>query len=189
MRIIPNYNAKSFVISFMRAVWVLGCMENSYYLCIMSDRDEKKAGRRTVAIINGANLYLTGIREPEIYGRAPLKGYLEELCRRHPEVDIPCLHANCEGVIIDYIHRYGLDPEVAGIILNPGAYSHYSYAIADAVRAVPARTVEVHLSNIHAREEFRRRTVTGEACEAVISGCGLRGYELALNYILSISAK
>lgn len=167
----------------------LGCLKNSYYLCSMSDTDARKAVRRTVAIINGANLYLTGIREPEIYGREPLRGWLDGLCRRHPEVEIPCLQANCEGVIIDYIHRYGLDSAVAGIILNPGAYSHYSYAIADAVRSVPARTVEVHLSNIHAREEFRRRTVTGEACEAVISGCGLQGYELALNYILSTSGK
>lgn len=135
-----------------------------------------------IAIINGPNLNLVGVREPEVYGNQSLDTYLRQLTARFPLVEFSTFQSNSEGALIDEIHRVGF--HVDGIILNAGAYSHYSLAIADAVRAVTAPVVEVHISNVHAREEFRRRSVLAPACKGVIAGFGLDGYRLAVEALL-----
>ena len=137
-----------------------------------------------VAIINGPNLNLLGKREPHIYGTKSFEEYLHELRRLFPLEPIEYFQSNSEGEIIDKLHSLGYDsPECKGIILNPGAYAHYSYAIADAIASISVPVVEVHISNIQAREEFRKISVTGASCKAMISGCGLKGYELAVSFL------
>lgn len=137
-----------------------------------------------ILIVNGPNLNLTGRREPEIYGTRTFESYLEGLRAAFPGVELEYFQSNHEGELIDRIQQSGYDPRTEGIILNPGALAHYSYAIADAVRGVPVPVVEVHISNIFAREEFRSRSVTAAACAGVVSGFGLRGYEIALSGLL-----
>lgn len=135
-----------------------------------------------IAIINGPNLNLVGVREPEVYGNLSLDIYFRRLTARYPLVEFSTFQSNSEGAIIDEIHRVGF--QVDGIVLNAGAYSHYSLAIADALRAVTAPVVEVHISNVHAREEFRHRSVLAPACKGVIAGFGLDGYRLAVEALL-----
>ena len=137
-----------------------------------------------ITIINGPNLNLVGRREPDVYGERSFEDYLAELRRDFDGVEIRYFQSNIEGEIVDEIQRSGFDPSCEGIILNPGGYSHYSVAIADAVAAVAARVVEVHISNIHAREEYRRHSVTAERAACVIAGFGLKGYRLALQSFL-----
>ena len=137
-----------------------------------------------IAIINGPNLNLLGIRHPEIYGTETLADTLAQVRRAFPEVEIVDFQSNSEGKLIDALHEYGFDPEVRGIVVNPGAYAHYSLALADAIDAIPAPVIEVHISNIHAREEFRHTTVTARAARAVIAGCGRMGYRLAVEALL-----
>ena len=139
-------------------------------------------------IINGPNLNLLGKREPEIYGNTSFEEFLEQLRKEFPDTAIDYFQSNSEGDIIDTIQKYGYDPECRGIVINPGAYSHYSIAIADAIAAVPARCVEVHISNIHAREEYRAKSVTAAKAEAVIAGMGLFGYWSALTYLMMYDA-
>lgn len=136
-----------------------------------------------ISIINGPNLNLLGRREPEIYGRQDFMSFLESLHMDFPDVDIEYFQSNSEGEIIDEIQQKGFNPDCSGIILNPGGYSHYSVAIADAVAAVHVPVVEVHISNIHAREEFRHTSVTARAAKGVVAGLGLEGYRLALSYL------
>lgn len=138
-----------------------------------------------IQIINGPNLNLLGRREPEIYGSDSFDDFLPELRSRFPGVKIDYFQSNLEGEIIDCIQKCGLKPDCEGIILNPAAYTHYSIAIADAIAAVDARVVEVHISNIHSREPYRRVSVTAEKAEALIAGAGLFGYVLALEYLLN----
>lgn len=134
-----------------------------------------------ICIINGPNLNLLGRRQPEIYGTTSFEYYLRTLREEHPEIDIEYFQSNCEGEIIDKIHRLGYDtPDCEGIIINPGAYAHYSYAIADAISSIQIPVIEVHISNIHARDEFRHKSVTAPSCRAMLCGFGLKGYELAL---------
>ncbi len=135
-------------------------------------------------IINGPNLNLTGLREPEIYGTQTFEAYLDTLREVFPEIALEYFQSNHEGELIDHIQKYGYDQRTEGMILNPGALAHYSYAIADAVRSVPVPVLEVHISNIFAREEFRSRSVTAAACAGVVSGFGLRGYEVALSGLM-----
>ena len=135
-------------------------------------------------VINGPNLNLLGSREPDIYGKS---GY-DALVARIREsaasmnVEVECMQSNHEGAIIDAIHK--AKGAFHGIIINPGAYTHYSYAILDALKAVDLPAVEVHISNIHKREEFRHRSVTAPACVGQICGLGLYGYEAAMSYFL-----
>ena len=138
-----------------------------------------------ILIINGPNLNLLGKREPEIYGEESFEKYLEKLRLKFPREDIEYFQSNSEGDIINAIHKGGYDSGCKGIIINPGAYSHYSLAIADAFSSVPVPIVEVHISNIHSREEYRRHSVTAEKATGVIAGLGLHGYEAALFYLLS----
>ncbi len=141
----------------------------------------------SILIINGPSLNLVGRREPEIYGSRSLDSYLEELCGRfNDRAEIQVAQSNHEGEIIDLIHNAMLSGDIDGIVINPGAYSHTSLAIADALRAVDIPAVEVHISNIHSREEFRRRSVTGAAARAVVAGFGLLGYDLAVEGLLEL---
>ena len=137
-----------------------------------------------ILIINGPNLNLLGKREPHIYGTRSFEDYLETLRKAFPKEIIEYFQSNSEGELIDAIQAEGFNPECKGIIINPGAYSHYSIAIADAFASVPAKIIEVHISNIHAREEYRRHSVTAEKADGVIAGLGLEGYRLALIAII-----
>lgn len=138
-------------------------------------------------IINGPNLNLLGKREPEIYGTTSMEKYFADLCKCFPDDDFIYFQNNSEGEIIDKIHWGGYSADdCKGIIINPGAYAHYSYAIADALMSVGVPAVEVHISNIMAREEHRRKSVTASACRAMICGCGLKGYELAVAFLKTL---
>ena len=140
-----------------------------------------------ITIINGPNLNMLGKRDPEIYGSETFDDTLRALRASRPDVEIRYFQSNSEGEIIDVIQRESHDPKVIGIVMNPGAYAHYSYAIADAVADSPLPVVEVHISNIHAREAFRSTSVTARSATAVIAGCGRKGYQLALDFILNPS--
>jgi len=137
-----------------------------------------------ISIINGPNLNLTGKREPEIYGTVSLERYQQLLAAAYPEVQFAFFQSNIEGEIVDEIHRAGF--ECDGIVINAGAYSHYSLAIADALRSVPAPAVEVHVSNIFAREPERHHSVIAPACVGMIAGMGLDSYRLAVEALDTI---
>ena len=140
-----------------------------------------------IEIINGPNLNLTGRREPEIYGSVTMEQYLDELRQSFPEVQIGYYQSNVEGEIINRIHEVGFSAD--GIIINAGGYSHTSVALHDALAAVPAPAIEVHLSNIFSREEYRHHSLLTSACRGIICGLGLKGYKLALNALLTDSKK
>ena len=129
-------------------------------------------------IINGPNLNLLGQREPNVYGRRTFEDYLDELRRAYPDVTIDYFQSNCEGALIDKIHEAGFQCD--GIVLNAGAYTHTSIALHDAIKAVTAPVVEVHISNVHSREPFRRQSMIAPACLGVVCGFGLDSYRLAV---------
>lgn len=135
-----------------------------------------------VQIINGPNINLLGKREPSIYGAMSFESYLKELKMSYPAVEFTYFQSNIEGELIDKIHEVGFDFD--GIILNAGAYTHTSIALQDAIRAVTAPVVEVHISNVHAREEFRHKSMISCACKGVICGFGLTSYKLAVESFL-----
>jgi len=134
-----------------------------------------------IAIINGPNLNLLGKRETDIYGVESFDTYLEELKADYPTIDFSYYQSNIEGELIDEIQRVGFSFD--GIIFNPGGYTHTSVAIGDAIAAIKTPLVEVHISNIFGREEFRRLSHVSAKAAGVISGLGLKGYELALLYL------
>lgn len=136
-----------------------------------------------ILIINGPNLNLLGKREENIYGSISFEDYLTKLGEKHKDIKLSYLQSNHEGDLIDYIHKYGFT--VDGIILNAGAYTHSSYAIYDAIRAVSTIHIEVHISNIHKREKFRSESKIAGACLGSISGFGLYSYDLAIDAILN----
>ena len=133
-----------------------------------------------IVIINGPNLNLLGIREPEKYGITRFEDYLEGLKTQYPDCEIEYYQSNVEGEIINKLHEVGFS--VDGIVLNAGGYTHTSVAIADAVAAIEVPVLEVHITNIYAREEERRVSLLSKACVGVISGFGLRSYELAMEF-------
>lgn len=137
--------------------------------------------KKNILVINGPNLNLLGIREKDIYGITTYSQLLEIISKKAAELDLNVcfFQSNHEGEIVDRIHR-ALEEKVDGIIINPGAYTHYSYAIHDAIKAVNIPTIEVHISNIHAREEFRKKSVIAPACAGQISGFGVKSYIIAL---------
>ncbi len=135
-----------------------------------------------IAIINGPNLNLVGVREPHIYGTTSLTDYLESLRGKYPNVEFSFFQSNHEGDLIDEIQIQGFECE--GIVLNAGALTHYSYALADAVRAVETPVIEVHISDVNAREPFRRISVIKDACVAVIAGFGLKSYDMAVEWLI-----
>ena len=137
-----------------------------------------------IMVINGPNLNMLGTREPGVYGSnsySDLESYLESFGEKN-NCEVICLQSNGEGEIIDFIH-HALG-SCDAIVINPGAYTHYSYAIYDALMSVGLPAVEVHISNIHKREEFRHKSVTAPACIGQITGLGFRGYTLAMEYLL-----
>ena len=138
-----------------------------------------------IQIINGPNLNLLGKREPGIYGTQGFETYLEELRRRYPKVQIDYLQSNHEGDLIDCIHQVGFDYD--GIVLNAGAYTHTSVALLDALKAVSTPAIEVHISNVHQREEFRHKSMISAGCKGIICGFGLDSYRLAIEAILAIN--
>ena len=133
--------------------------------------------------MNGPNLNLLGKRETEIYGVHDFKGYLEELRERYPNVRLDFFQSNMEGALIDKIHEAGFG-KCDGIILNAGAYTHTSIAILDAIKAVNTPVVEVHISNVFARESYRHKSMISEACKGVVTGFGLDSYRVALEGLL-----
>jgi 3-dehydroquinate dehydratase-2 len=133
-----------------------------------------------ILIINGPNLNLLGSREPEIYGSQSFDVYLKELRSRFSGIQLEYFQSNHEGAIIDQLHHAGMRAD--GIVLNAGAYSHTSIAIADAIAAIQTPTIEVHISNVHARDDYRRHSYFSAHCVGSIIGLGLEGYALALAY-------
>lgn len=136
-----------------------------------------------IIILNGPNLNLLGKREPEIYGNTSMEDYYNTLLIKYPNLDLHYYQSNHEGVIIDKLHEFGFDAK--GIVLNAGAYTHTSIAIADAVKAIAVPVVEVHISDIHKREEFRKLSYLKDVCAVQIVGKGLPGYEEAIEYLIS----
>lgn len=134
-----------------------------------------------VGIINGPNLNMLGVREPGVYGNLSLEELIDQLKANHSSIEVLDFQSNDEGELISKIQEWGMSLEA--IIINPGGYSHTSVAIRDAISSITAPVIEVHISNIHSREEFRHTTITGGACKAVISGLGLEGYSVALNHL------
>ncbi|EFK58084.1 type II 3-dehydroquinate dehydratase [Sphingobacterium spiritivorum] len=137
---------------------------------------------KKILIINGPNLNLLGVREKSIYGDQDFKSYFETLKQRFPELDLNYFQSNSEGAIIDKIHEVGFD--IDGIVLNAGAYTHTSVAIGDAIAAVKTAVIEVHISNVYAREEFRHKSYLAKNCKGVICGFGLDGYRLAIEGLI-----
>jgi len=141
---------------------------------------------KQIVIINGPNLNLTGKREPSIYGTESLDDFLSKMAESFPDCNLVIRQSNIEGEIINWLHEFGFS--ATGIVINPGAYAHTSVAIADAIRAISTPAIEVHISNVSARETYRQSLLTGAACIGVISGLGLKGYQIAVNYFAGIQA-
>lgn len=137
---------------------------------------------KKIQIINGPNLNLLGKREPNVYGNASFEGFLKQLRNAYPACEISYYQSNVEGLLIDKIHEVGFDYD--GIILNAGAYTHTSIALHDAIKAVTTPVIEVHISNVHARESFRHVSMISAACRGVILGFGLDSYRLALEFFV-----
>jgi len=135
-----------------------------------------------IAIINGPNLNLLGKREPGIYGATSFEEFFEGLKKKYAQIDLQYFQSNVEGELINELQRVGFDHD--GIILNPGGYTHTSVAIGDTLAAITTPVIEVHISNVHAREDFRKLShVSGKAAGSII-GLGLKGYELAIQWFL-----
>ena len=135
-----------------------------------------------IIIINGPNLNLLGIRQPEIYGHCGFEDYLQQLRRHFPQVDVGYYQSNVEGELINKLHEVGFSYD--GIVLNAGGYSHTSVALHDAISSISTPVVEVHISNIYAREEYRRHSMLSDVCKGVVCGLGLDGYRFAVESFL-----
>ena len=135
-----------------------------------------------IEIINGPNLNLTGLRQPDIYGSTTMEQMLADLRKQFPNIQIGYFQSNIEGQLIDRIHQVGFSAD--GIIINAGGYSHTSVALHDALASVPAPAIEVHLSNIFAREDYRHHSLLTSACRGIICGLGIHGYSLAIQNLL-----
>ena len=140
-----------------------------------------------IAILNGPNLNLLGKREPSIYGNLSFEAFLPQLQERFPQVELQYFQSNVEGELINTLHDCAL--EVQGVVLNAGAYTHTSLAIADAIAAISIPVIEVHLSNVHAREPIRHRSLIAAQCRGCITGFGLESYALGVQALLGLSYK
>lgn len=140
---------------------------------------------KKIQIINGPNLNLLGVREPGIYGSSSFDDFLPVLRQRHPEVEIDYFQSNIEGELINRMQEVGFSYD--GIVLNAGAYTHTSIALLDCIRSLKCPVVEVHISNVHKREEYRHHSMISAGCLGVICGFGLESYELAVQGLLSHS--
>lgn len=141
---------------------------------------------KRILIVNGPNLNLLGTREPHIYGSVSMEEYLTALRTDYRGHEIDCYQSNHEGDIVDRLQEAGTTGEVDGIVLNAAAYTHTSLAIADAVAAIEVPVVEVHISNIYAREPFRRRSLLAPVAKGVITGFGLDSYRLAVDALINM---
>ena len=137
---------------------------------------------KRIQIINGPNLNLLGTREPTVYGNQTFEVYFQELKLLFPDVQLDYFQSNTEGSIIDKLHEVGFDFD--GIILNAGAYTHTSIAIADAIRSITAPVIEVHISNVFKREDFRHHSFLSEVCKGCIIGFGMDSYRLAVDSVM-----
>ena len=135
-----------------------------------------------IQIINGPNLNLLGVREPDVYGNTGFDTFLAELRKAYPQAEIEYFQSNTEGALVDKIHEVGFSFD--GIVLNAGAYTHTSVALLDAIKAVSTPVIEVHISNIHQREEFRHHSMISAGCKGVICGFGLDSYRLAIEALV-----
>ncbi|MBE9583611.1 type II 3-dehydroquinate dehydratase [Mucilaginibacter sp. JRF] len=135
-----------------------------------------------IQIINGPNLNLLGVREKSIYGDASFESYLEQLIARYPDITISYYQSNVEGEIINKLHEVGFSFD--GIVINAGAYTHTSIAIGDAIAGINTPVVEVHISNVYKREEFRHSSMLAKNCKGVIAGFGMDSYRLAIESLL-----
>lgn len=140
--------------------------------------------RMKIQIINGPNLNLLGLREPSIYGSVGFEEYVKELRKRFEDIEIDYYQNNVEGELINKLHEVGFSYD--GIVLNGGGFTHTSVAIADAIAAINTPVVEVHISNIYAREEYRHVSLTGKNCRGVLTGFGLDGYRLAIESLIKL---
>lgn len=138
--------------------------------------------KKDIRIINGPNLNLLGGREPETYGSTSFEIYFEKLKESFPEAALACFQSNHEGKLLDELHRIGFSAD--GIILNAGAYTHTSVALHDAVKAITTPVLEVHISNLYAREAFRHKSFLSSVCLGSVIGLGLEGYRLGVHYFL-----
>lgn len=134
-------------------------------------------------IVNGPNLNLLGKREPGIYGSSSFEAFFSSLALKYPSVDFSYFQSNVEGELVNKLHEVGFDWD--GIIFNAGAYTHTSIAIADAIAGIKTPVIEVHISNVYAREAFRHKSLMAKNCKGVITGFGLQSYELAIQAFLS----
>lgn len=137
-----------------------------------------------ILIINGPNLNLLGRREPGIYGSNTMESCLAGLRARYPQIDIEYFQSNSEGGLIDHIHAVGFDESYRGIVLNAGAYTHTSLAIADAISAIMLPVIEVHISNVASREPIRHKSLITPVCRGVIAGFGMDSYRLGIESLL-----
>ncbi|HEY8396764.1 MAG TPA: type II 3-dehydroquinate dehydratase [Flavihumibacter sp.] len=135
-----------------------------------------------IAIINGPNLNLLGKREPGIYGAQDFESFYQSLQEKFPSVEFSYFQSNVEGELINELQRIGFT--VDGIVMNPGGYTHTSVALGDCIAAISAPVIEVHISNVHAREDFRKISHVSARARGTIAGLGLKGYELAVQYFL-----
>lgn len=140
---------------------------------------------KKILIINGPNLNLLGRRQPEIYGKRTFGDILADLRDRHPRCEIEYFQSNCEGALIDKLHEVGYNQDFIGIVLNAGAYTHTSLALADAIAAIELPVIEVHLSNIAAREPIRHTSLIAPVCRGSIAGFGEKSYALAIEALLT----
>ena len=131
-----------------------------------------------ISIINGPNLNLLGKREPDVYGSQTFDDYYQSLQQQYPQVKFSYFQSNVEGELINELHRVGFDYD--GILFNPGGYTHTSVAIGDAIAAIKTPVIEIHISNVHAREDFRKISHVSAKCKGTISGLGMNGYRLGL---------
>ncbi len=138
-----------------------------------------------ILILNGPNLNLLGIREKSIYGDDSFEDYFKKLQKNYPDQQLHYFQSNVEGEIINKLHEIGF--EYDGVILNAGGYTHTSVAISDAIAAITTPVIEVHISNIYAREEYRQKNLLSKNCIGIISGLGLAGYESALLYLTTLN--
>jgi 3-dehydroquinate dehydratase-2 len=138
-----------------------------------------------ISIINGPNLNLLGTREPEVYGNRSFEDFLQELKLKHSSVEFSYFQSNIEGELINELHRVGFSFD--GILFNPGGFTHTSVALGDAIVAIRTPVLEIHISQVQAREDFRKISYVSASCAGSISGLGLRGYELGVIYFTGLS--
>ena len=140
-----------------------------------------------ITIINGPNLNLLGTREPEVYGSETFEDYHKTLQSSFPELELDYYQSNIEGELIDKLQAIGFSDDA--ILINPGGYTHTSVALRDCISAIKTPVLEIHISNINSREEFRKTSITADACIGAISGLGLNGYKLGIEHLIDLLKK